>query len=128
MSEPSIGSHYCSACGQPHGATGKSDAVRIAEIERDRAIEIAKLERGMAREEVAADVETTEIRAEADVEVAGELAGALAETPAPEPETEPEVVVTDPIPEPDPVDDIAPPDTGQHHEPKTKSGGMWGFG
>lgn len=125
--------HHCSACGEIHGGSAAdSEAVRIAKINADRDIEVARLARSEARQEIEAQVEQTEIEAAAEVDAAVVAAGLLEEivtppeTPAePEPELEPQeapVIVAEPEPDGDEVP--APPETGSG-KPRAVNDGFW---
>ena len=96
---------YCPECGVDHHAgerTGIADEVRIAKINADRDIEVARISRGefVKTAEIAAetDVITTELETAAAVEVAAELADGGAPA-AEEPETQ-AIVVEGPPAEP----------------------------
>lgn len=84
--------HYCAACGEMHGGNaGKDPAIKIAEINAQRDIEVARLNReGFQRssEELAAEVEVAEIEAGAQVESAEAIGDALAPADPVEPPTE----------------------------------------
>lgn len=131
---PQIGPHYCAACGQMHGAEHDSDAVRIAEIERQKAVELAKISRGEYQHEAELGAETmvavAEIQAGAGVEETAALAegiassGDSADVPAiidtPIPDAEPEVQASIEPRDDDAGDDGEPPD-----EPKSKGLSYW---
>jgi len=67
--------HFCSACGQEH-ITGKSPEVRIAEINAERDVQIARMEYREAQQLAAVEAETavvvTELETAAEVAVAEE--------------------------------------------------------
>lgn len=122
--------HHCSACGEMHGGPGgETEAVKIAKIEADRDIQVARIQRSEARQEIEADVEIAGIGAEAAVDAAVAEAAVLEEVlsppepvtePEPEPEPEPEV-----IPEPEPAGEevLSPP---EHEVKAPKAGkGFW---
>ncbi len=109
--------HYCSACGEIHGGGGEPPEVKVARINADRDIEVARLARAEARQEIEAGVEQTEIAAGAAVEQTAIEAEAIIETGAPEPEAVPAeieapVVITAPDPEPEGEAVPEPPETG----------------
>ena len=119
--------HYCSACGEIHGGhSGETEAIKIAKINADRDVEVARLARAEARQEIDAGVEETKIEAEAAVDAAVVEAQVLEELATPEPVAvagapEPEVISEEPEAEPEPE---TPPET----EPVpsgSKGGGMW---
>jgi hypothetical protein len=101
------GSHYCTGCGQVHGADDQAAAVKIAKIQADRDIEVARIQRGETREVVEVNAETeiavAEIGAAAGVEETAALAAGIADagngaapapaviTDVPAPDAEPEV-------------------------------------
>lgn len=79
---------FCPECGTGHDCTADaerataSDAVRIAEIERDKEIALAKIRLRDSREWNEAQVEMTEVQADAEVEAAaveGEVIAAAIE-------------------------------------------------
>lgn len=79
---PALGAHYCTGCGQMHGADQLDSAVRIAEIERDRDIELAKISKAewtaVAQTNQETDLAVAEIRAEAGVAQTEALADGIA--------------------------------------------------
>jgi hypothetical protein len=121
MSEqPVMGSHYCAACGQIHGGERTDAEVRIAKINADRDIEVARLQRSEYQHAVDVDAETavavTELQTEAGVLEAEALGDALGggggdESPViidvPADDVEPEI--QDSIEPRDDEDDGAPP-------------------
>lgn len=122
--------HYCSACGEVHGGhSGETEAIKIAKINADRDIEVARIARSETRQELEAATEQTAIEAEAQVAEAVVEAAVLEEivTPEPqaapelEPETEPEVIVAD-APE---SDDVPPPPESEPAKEPKSSGGYW---
>lgn len=131
MSEQ-IGEHFCTGCGERHGGShGKDAEVRIAEIQAKRDIEVAKIERGVIRQEteVAAETEiaTTEIEAEAAVAVAAEIGSGASEAEQ-EPETTAIVVEGPPADEPEPQASIEPAESTapEPGEPERKRLSYWG--
>lgn len=125
---------YCPDCGTGHDCEaetggGASDAVRIAEIERDKEIALAKIARSASREmdehfETVAgiDAEATVAAAVAEAEVVGAAIEAGIQ-PAPEP-----VIIDAPtaISEDDDTEDAPPPvgEGSQPPAPKAKSSGI----
>jgi hypothetical protein len=127
--------HYCPFCGQHHGgelpATEPeaeaviaseitSADVRIAEINADKEIKLAKIAAGMIDAERDAELARAEGKADALEKVI---------TPEPEPEPEP-VVITDVAPEPEPEGeptDLPPAEEGPepHSRRKPIGLGMW---
>lgn len=122
--------HYCTGCGEMHGAsTADSEAVRIAKINADRDVEVARLARSEARQEIEAEVEQTETLAEAAVEQTAIEAEAIIEAGAPEPEpdvpvVEAPVMIEAPDPEPEPETVSEPPEISPAPAAK-KSAGWW---
>ena len=124
--------HYCSACGEIHGGhSGDSEAVRVAKIQADRDIEVARIQRSEARQAIEAETEQTEIEAEAEVQAAVAEAvvttsilaaesGPPAEEPAEAPVIEAEPVAAEPVDEGPP----APPEA-EHKVPAKSGGGYW---
>lgn len=103
---PAMGPHYCTGCGEMHGAEQReSDAVRIAEIHRQEAVELARINRSGYKAEAELGAETAiavaEIQADAGVEETAALAEGIADagggadlpviTDVPAPDAEPEV-------------------------------------
>jgi hypothetical protein len=122
--------HYCSACGEVHGAGSReSEEVKIAKINAERDIEVAKLSRAESREYTEANVEQAAIEAEAAVEQTAIQAEAIVEVgavPGEEPETpvvEAPVIVQAPEPEGESV--AAPPETEPASSGK-ETAGWWG--
>ena len=126
--------HFCtgSGCEALHGGSRESDEVKIAKIGAERDIEVARLARSEAREEIAAEVEQTEIVADAAIEqtaIAAEAtvdeavvqAEVLEEVVNPEPDPV-QVEIAEPEGEPEAVD--APPEVESAPE-ETKSTGWW---
>lgn len=121
--------HHCSACGEMHGGPGgETEAVKIAKINAERDVEVARLARSEARQDIEAQVEVAEIEAGAQVDEAVVEAAVLEEiaTPPadPEPEPEPEpapVIVTDDSGDEEEVP--APPETEQRAP--ASGGGYW---
>jgi hypothetical protein len=129
-----IGAHYCTGCGQMHGAEHESDAVRIAEIHRLEAVELAKINRGeyIHTAELGAEtaVAVAEIQAGAGVEETAALAEGIADaggapdlpviTDVPAPDAEPEVQASI-----EPRDDDDDGDDGPPAEPKSSGLSYW---
>ena len=106
---------FCQDCGNGHDCTAEgresaeSDEVKIARINREADVAIAKLAARSAREELATVEEVAEIEAEAAVEAAvaeAEVIGAAIEAGI-EPEPEP-VIIEAPEPAGDEPDDAPP--------------------
>lgn len=102
-----IGAHYCTGCGQVHGAEGQDNAVKIAKINADRDVEVARIGRGeFQKTELEAETEITvaEIHADAGVLEAEALAEGIADsgdgaavpviTDVPAPDAEEEITET----------------------------------
>jgi hypothetical protein len=132
---PELGPHHCSACGQIHGGEQRdSDAVRIAEIHRLEAVELARINRGeyehAAELEAETMIEVAGIQAAAGVEETAALADGIASSgdagdmPAivdtPIPDAEPEVQASIEPRDDDQGDDGGPPD-----EPKSSGLSYW---
>ena len=121
--------HYCTGCGQPHGGHGgESDEVKIAKINRDADIEIARLARSEARQEIEAEVEQTEIIAEAAVVEAVVEAAVLEEVLTPDPAPVPDApVVIESAPDPEPEVEAVPepPETTEPPKSGKKDTGWW---
>lgn len=119
--------HYCSACGEIHGGhSGETEGVKIAKINAERDIEVARLARAEARQEIEADVTEAKIEAEIATDAAVIEAEVLGEliTPAPAaaaPAPEPEIIETEPEPEPEPE----PPPEAEPQPSESGGGGMW---
>lgn len=112
MSEADVsretGTHFCSACGQLHGAEQADSAVEIARIQAERDVKVAQIERGISQHnaEVYAetDIAVAEIHGDAGVAEAEALADGIADsgdgaevpviTDVPAPDVEPEVQET----------------------------------
>jgi hypothetical protein len=120
--------HYCSACGESHGGRqGESDEVKVAKINADRDIEVARLARAEARQEIEAEIEQTEIIADAAVEEAVVEAAVLDDILNPEPEAaaEPEPTVVE-IPDAEPEPETVPGPAELEEGPaETKKTGVW---
>lgn len=126
---------YCPDCGTGHDCEGErpagtSDAVRIAEIERDRDIALAKLSARQDKDWNETRIEVAGIEAEAEVEAAvaeAEVVGAAIEAGVVD--SEPEPIVIDAPPPADDAPDDAPPEVegSAPPEPKRKAAGlgMW---
>lgn len=126
--------HACPDCGLTHAAAGErpvSDAVRIAELETHRDVEVARLARSQEAHYDETRVEVAEIEADGQVATAEALAPAIAAAGDSDPEPEPVPVVVegggDPDPEPEPeLPDVAPPPLiDEAPEPPAKPSGMW---
>jgi hypothetical protein len=80
---PVMGAHYCTGCGQIHGTENQDAQVRIAEIEANRAIEVARIERGEFQHNAEVNAETeiavAEIQATAGVAETEALAEGIAD-------------------------------------------------
>jgi hypothetical protein len=124
---------YCPDCGNGHDCTAESresvesDEVKIARINREADVAIAKLAARTEREELATAETIAETQADAEVEAAvaeAEVIGAAIEAgiaPAPEPLIidAPEAIAEDgPDDAPSPIEGSAPP------EPKAKAAGL----
>jgi hypothetical protein len=115
MTEPAMGPHHCTGCGEVHGGEHREDpAVAIARIEAERDVKVAELQRGEFQQtplEAETEVAVAEIEAAAAVEESTVKADVLEDimTPA-EPEPEPVVVVSDETAPPadGPADDEPP--------------------
>lgn len=121
--------HYCSACGEVHGGSSReSEEVKIAKINADRDIEVAKLSRAEMREMNEAHTEQTEIEAGAAVEQTAIEAEAITEIGVP-PEAEPAVpVVEAPVVVEAPQESVDEPPAPPETEPApshSRGGGMW---
>lgn len=133
-----MSTRYCEGCGTPHECSGAgegvSDAVRIAELETKRDVEVARVAARADREDAAAEVEVAEIEADASVEVATaeaeiiapvlavQLDGGQGDDPEPEPEGDP--VVVEVPPDAGPPDAEAPPEHPEHHDTGKSGGGL----
>ena len=124
--------HHCSACGELHGGDRESDEVRIAKIQADRDIAVARMSRAdsreynesheaIARTEAAAAVEVAEIEAIADVAESSVKADVLEEIVAPEPEPESAPVIVGDVPD----DGDEPPAPPEVESSSKSSGGFW---
>ena len=120
---PVMGPHMCGTCGQLHGGDDDQAAVKIAQIQADRDVQVAKIQRG--------EFQTTELEAKTQIAVAEiEAAAGVAETEAladgiaaSGDDTETPVIMDTPIPdaEPEVQDSIEPreeDDSGPPAEPK----------
>lgn len=102
-------------------------AVRIARINADRDIEVARLARAEARQEIDAEVEQTEIAADAAVEQTEIQAAAIVEVgmpPEPEPEPEPEPIIISAAAPEEPEEEVGAPPEVEHPQPE-KNRGYW---
>ena len=135
-------SNFCPDCGAPQDGSARAvaevedAAVKIARLECERDIEVARINAsvarsGMATEEAVVEMETEVAPAVAAAEAA--VLGAVlgAQEPA-EDEEAPETVVVDEAPDAVVVEDDAPPpaeavEGSEPPEPAAKRGiGMWG--
>lgn len=131
---------YCPNCGSAVDTLPDPEAaavdreIRLAEIAKEQAVEVARIQAGSERDwnDTRETVAETEAEAAVDVaeaEAAGMAAAAevLAET-EPGPEPEPVVTEVEPLPEPEP-DMVPPPVAEEHHEPapRKRSGNIFGF-
>ena len=124
--------HYCSACGEIHGGNSReADEVRIAKINAERDIEVARIQRSEAKAAMDAETEQTEIVAEAEVESA--VAEAIVTTtilaendqpPEPESEPAPEPVIVE---APEPEEEVPAPAEVEHESPKHDKGYWSGY-
>jgi hypothetical protein len=113
---------YCQHCGSPVDqvaeeiahAAAESEAVTLARIDADRAIQVAKIEAGAVRAEVAVTEAVAEIEADAAVdaaEVQADVIGAAIEASDLPPAEPLEFIAPDIINDVDVVDDDSPPET-----------------
>jgi uncharacterized membrane protein YqiK len=104
--------HFCTGvgCEALHGGHGETEAVKIAKINRDADVEIARLQRAEVKLETEAAVEQTEAIADASVEVAEVEADAAVDEAVVENEVLEEIV--NPEPEPAPVIVVPPEESG----------------
>lgn len=128
--------HACPDCGLTHSAAGErpeSDEVKIARLNKERDVEIARLSRSEMTHMDETAIEVAEIEAGAQVDTAEAIAPAIAAAGDSDPEPDPVPVVVegdgDPEPEPEPeLPDVEPPplleDTAAD-EPPAKPRGMW---
>jgi hypothetical protein len=127
--------HYCTGCGEMHGGGAReSDELKIAKVMADRDIEVARIQRGEARQAIEAGQETAELEAKTEVEIAAieaetgvvaaeAVADAVAPQPAPEPEPPAEpVIVAD-----DTEDETPPPPEVEKKAPKEHAGYWSGY-
>jgi hypothetical protein len=123
-----LGEHFCSACGQPHGAEERtSPEVEIARINAERDVKIARMEYREAVEagELAAEtaIEVTELETAADVAVAEE-------TDPPEPDSSEDgnqsIIVEGPPAEPEEEPSLEPKEEHLPEPTASKSRGYWG--
>ena len=121
--------HFCSACGQEH-ITGKSPEVRIAEIQAERDVAIARMEYREAQDgaELAAEtaIQVTELETAAEVAVAEETEP----PPADSSEDGNQSIIVEGPPADDAGDDEEPTlEPKEEHLPEpaaSKSHGYWG--
>jgi hypothetical protein len=133
---------YCPNCGEPLGDSPRQLAeveaaeVKIARINAERDIEVARIGASLGRAELATEETVTEMETEVAPAVAAAEAAVLgavlgAQEPA-EPEPAPGTVVVDEAPDAVVVEDDAPPpaesvEGSEPPEPERKrSIGMWG--
>jgi hypothetical protein len=127
--------HTCTDCGLMHDHPGDyqpptSDAVRIAELETHRDVEVARLSARAEHEATEAAVDVAEVQAGAELATAeGQLEGTLAVidaiTPDEPAEAEPApdpVIVDAPAPGPDAPE---PPEIPHQREPA--KAGLWPY-
>ncbi|HUY44219.1 MAG TPA: hypothetical protein VMV92_00620 [Streptosporangiaceae bacterium] len=121
--------HYCSACGQAHGGGSReSDDLKIARLNAERDIQIARLARGEVKLEAEAAVEAAEVTAEAGIEQTAIVAETVAETgelPEPGPEPEPAPVVVVPPAETGGDEVAGPPEVSLPATEKKGGSGWW---
>lgn len=130
--------HTCAECGLTHDHAGEyvppvSDAVRIAELETHRDIEVARLGRAEERDYNETRVEVAEIEAAAEVETAAVQAEVIAEVIAAEGEASieesaeggAEPVIVEAI-EPETPAEEPPPVIDTEPEPPAKKNVWWG--
>lgn len=126
-----MAAHGCPECGLLHDMPDHGEsAVRIARINADRDIEVARLARAEARHEIDAGVEQTEIAADAAVEQTEIEAAAIVEVgmpPEPEPEPEPEPVIIAAAAPEEPEEDVAAPPEVEHPKPEQNKGYWAGY-
>ena len=130
MSEqPALGAHYCTGCGQMHGAETADYTLDIARLESETRIRLAEIERGQERRTMdivaATEVAVAEIHAEAGIAETEALAGGIAESGEPAP-----VIVDAPAQdiEPEVTASIEPRDedeSGPPAEPKKPGLSYW---
>jgi hypothetical protein len=127
---------FCADCGTSHECTVEtgdraSDAVRIAELETRRDIEVARITARADRAALEADVEIAETEADASVEVAAaeaEVIGTiLAEADPPESDPGPVITVAPDISQEADPEELPPVEGSPAPEASTTRGlGMWG--
>ncbi len=124
---PNCGEHICDRPAEPaeeaaavaETAELTDASVKIAEIEADRDIKLARISAGVA--EVVADSRADAAEAKADA-----LESVL--TPPVEPDSAPVVVVNDPAePEPEAAPEDLPEPEPEHHERAAKKSNSWWF-
>ena len=126
--------HFCtgSGCEALHGGSRESDEVKVDKINAERDVEVARIARSEASQEIKAEIEQTEIvadaatlqtaiTAEAAVDEAVVEAEVLEEVVNPEPDPV-QVEIAEPESEPEAVD--APPEIESAPE-ESKSSGWW---
>lgn len=118
------GQHYCAACGKIHGGDGQDAQVKIAKINADRDIEVARIGRGEFQKtelEAETEIAVAEIQAEAGVAETEALAEGIADaggedavpviTDVAMPDAEPEVQASIQPRDEDADDDVPPAET-----------------
>lgn len=128
-----MATHDCPECGLVHSVPerGESEAVRIARINADRDVEVARLQRAETRLETEAALAAVEVVTEGEAEIAEieaesgvEAAEAVADALAP-PEPEPQIVEV-PVSAPESDDDGEVPAPEEIGRKAGKSrGGYW---
>ena len=126
--------HFCtgSGCEALHGGSRESDEVKVAKINAERDVEVARLARSEASQEIKAAIEQTEIVADAEtvqtaiaaeavVDEAVVEAEVLEEVVNPEPEPV-QVEIADPEPE---AEAVPPPIETESTGEESKSTGWW---
>jgi hypothetical protein len=129
---------FCPNCGTgldnyAPAAPAEPMEITLARIEKDRAVEVARIEAAARRAELATEERVAEVQAEADGEQAGAVAAivtATAAEAAPEPEpvpVDPEPVVITQVNDDADQQDVAPPvvEHEEPAEPKRRGLGMW---
>jgi hypothetical protein len=127
---PVMGPHMCGTCGQLHGGDDDMAAVKIAEINANRDIQVAKIGRGEFQTtplEAETQIAVAEIQATAGVAETEALADGIAQSGDSE---EMPAIMDTPVPdaEPEVQDSIEPreeDDSGPPAEPKS-NWSYWG--
>lgn len=122
--------HECPDCGLSHDAPGRpaeDPMVKVAKVEAERDIQVAKIQAGVSRDEMLREIEA--LRAELTVrqEEPPIAESVIVEAQAdPEPEPEPEVIPVDaPAPEPPAEETPPPPETVPPSKSEKKKAGFW---